>query len=169
MDQRLGAGDDRRNDAPRSFVVIDLENLLHGKHRTLDPAAIGAQAAQILAAAHGRRPGDHLLVGCNPHLAFSAKDTFPSARLVVGRGADGADRALLDAIDDAVIDRQFSGLSIVSGDHAFAELAIRTRARGLPVRVVAPRHGLSAALRLAADVTAMISPPVVDDVRDLAA
>ncbi len=150
---------DRRTTDQRSFVVVDFENLLFGEHETTSHDLLEARARDILTAAHGQRPGDHLLVGCNPRLAFAARAAFPGARLVVGSGADGADKALLRAIDGEVIVRRFGELNIVSGDHIFAELAHRSRARGVPVRVVAPRNGLATRLRLVADVATVLSPP----------
>jgi len=104
-----------------------------------------------------------LIVGCNPHLAFLANEHFPGAKIVTGKGKDGADQALIDAVDaDHAADR-YSELCIVSGDHAFGEVAHAARRAGLRVRVVAPHAGLSTALRVYADTTVILpEAPTVD-------
>jgi len=52
---------------------------------------------------------------------------------------------------------RYSELCIVSGDHAFGNLALAARRAGMNVRVVAPHAGLSTALRVYAD-TAVLLP-----------
>lgn len=146
--------EDRRTDsAPRKIVIVDLENMMFGNH--VDPSQ--DRSVEILELAQARRPTDMVIVGCNPRLAFSAKDHFPQARIVTGHGKDGADRVLIETLDlDHAADR-FDELCIVSGDHAFADVAHAARRAGLQIRVVAPRFGLSTALRVYAD-TAVLLP-----------
>lgn len=151
--------DDEQNDSrehlSRKIVLIDLENMLFGDHESA--AAQSRQSSeQILSLAEARRPTDHLIVGCNPHLAFVAKDLFPAAKIVTGKGKDGADLALVATIDLEHAASRFSELCIVSGDHAFSELAREARIHGLEVRVVAPHAGLSTALRLQANMSILL-------------
>jgi len=150
--------EDRRADSSRKIVLIDLENMLFGHH-----TEGGAdRSAEILELAEARRPNDMLIVGCNPHLAFLANEHFPGAQIVTGKGKDGADQALIEAIDATHAAGRYSELCIVSGDHAFCEIAHSARKVGLSVRVVAPHAGLSTALRVYAD-TAVVLPEDTPD------
>lgn len=143
----------------RKLVVVDLENVLFGVHAQLVGADLRSQTQLILDLAQARRLDDQLIVGCNPHLAFAAKAAFPRAQLLTRTGADGADRALIEHLDIAHVADRYQELCIVSGDHAFAELAHEARSNGLTTRVVAPHHGLSTALRLQADVAVRLPRP----------
>ncbi len=143
----------------RKLVVVDLENVLFGVHENLDERVIAEQTESILRLAEARRTDDQLVVGCNPRLAFAARRAFPRAQLLTRKGADGADLALIEHIDAVHAASRFAELCIVSGDHAFAELAHAARWHGLSTRVVAPHHGLSAALRLQADVSIRLPRP----------
>lgn len=145
-------GQTKRRDDSRKIVLIDLENMLFGDHEASDGPE-PEMGAKILNLAEARRPTDLLIVGCNPQLAFVAKDLFPAARIVTGKGKDGADLALIETIDPSHAADRFSELCIVSGDHAFTELAYEARLAGLAVRVVAPHAGLSTALRLQANTS----------------
>lgn len=154
----------KRNDGSRKIVLIDLENMLFGHHQGSDAQRRPDRSAEILSLAQARRPGDMLIVGCNPHLAFLANEHFPGAKIVTGKGKDGADQALIDAVDATHAADRYSELCIVSGDHAFSEIAHAARRAGLRVRVVAPHAGLSTALRVYADTTVILpEAPVVDE------
>ncbi len=160
---------DRRADGSRKIVLIDLENMLFGTHADDNRTD---RSAEILELAQARRPNDMLIVGCNPHLAFLANEHFPGAKIVTGKGKDGADQALIEAIDASHAAGRYSEMCIVSGDHAFCDIAHAARKVGLTVRVVAPHAGLSTALRVYAD-TAVVLPeapnPAVEDTTELAA
>ena len=146
----------------RKLVVVDLENVLFGVHERLMGADLRAQTEMILDLAQARRADDQLIVGCNPHLAFAARAAFPKAQLLTRTGADGADRALIEHLDIAHVASRYNELCIVSGDHAFSDLAHEARWNGLTTRVVAPHMGLSAALRLQADVAVRLPRPEGD-------
>lgn len=151
---------ERREDRSRKIVLIDLENMMFGQHAS---DLRTDRSAEILELAQARRPGDMLVVGCNPRLAFLAQEYFPGAQIVTGKGKNGADQALAQAIDtDHAADR-YSELCIVSGDHAFGEIAAAARRAGLQVRVVAPHAGLSLALRVYADTAVVLPEPVDSD------
>ena len=85
-----------------------------------------------------------------------------NVRWIVGADApDGADRALLAAIDLRRVARDYDELVIVSGDHAFADLARRAKMLGLTVQVVTAQHPeqrsmLSRELAAAADTRTLV-------------
>ncbi len=160
------AESERRDASSRKIVLIDLENMLFGDHE--DPHRTD-RSAEILELAQARRPGDMLIVGCNPKLAFLAHEHFPGAQIVTGKGKDGADQALARAIDASHAAGRYSELCIVSGDHAFTDVAHSARKAGLSIRVVAPHAGLSTALRVYADTAVVLPKPAIDDIGDLAA
>lgn len=132
----------------RSLLLVDLENLagpnLTGAHHLTRIASgiLGASAVQ---------PGDHVVVATNPRQLLDARVAFPGARLLVGRGPDGADRALLADWEPEDLARRYDRLVVASGDHAFASLAQDVRSLGVEVHVVAWRRSLSGRLREAAD------------------
>ena len=156
------AGDKRKNsNSNRKIVIVDLENMMFGDHAD---ASRPDRSQEILELAEARRPTDMVIVGCNPRLAFSAKNLFPSSQIVTGHGKDGADIALIETLDLNHAAERFDELCIVSGDHAFAPIAHAARQRGLRIRVVAPRFGMSTALRVYAD-TAVHLPKDAHDTR----
>lgn len=152
-------GSNKRGSRSRKVVLVDLENMLFGQHET-PLEVVEHRSAQILSLAEARRPTDQVIVGCNPQLAFIARELFPNARLVTGTGKDGADLALLATVDPEHIAQRFSELCIVSGDHVFSVLAHDARIAGLGVRVVAPHAGLSTSLRLQAN-TSILLPELI--------
>lgn len=164
----MGTGE-RRASKSRKIVLIDLENMLFGQHvGAVDGEPIN-RSAEILSLAQARRPEDTIIVGCNPQLAFLAHDLFPVSQIVVGKGKDGADHALIDALDlDRAVER-YAEICIVSGDNAFCAIAHPARAAGLAVRIVAPHAGLSTALRVYADTAVFLPEPDEDAGEDLAA
>lgn len=164
------AADDNRHEMSRKIVLIDLENMLFGDHEE-QALEHGGSGSSILKLAEARRPSDQVIVGCNPHLAFVAKELFPSAQIVTGKGKDGADLALVATIDLAHAAERFSELCIVSGDHAFTSVAQEARLAGLRVRVIAPHAGLSTALRLQANTSIFLPTAVAgpSDTEELAA
>jgi len=65
----------------------------------------------------------------------------PNIKWVIGANTpDAADNALLAAIDLYRVAREYDELVIVSGDHAFADLARRAKALGLSVHVITAEH-----------------------------
>ena len=150
---------ERRGNRSRKIVLIDLENMLFGSHEGSDDAQSQNRSAEILSLAQARRPEDTIIVGCNPQLVFLANELFPVSQIVVGKGKDGADNALIDALDlDRAVER-YAELCIVSGDNAFCAIAHPARAAGLSVRIVAPHAGLSTALRVFADTAVFLPEP----------
>jgi len=160
MDKRHN---NRRDAESRKIVLIDLENMLFGSHAESNRTD---RSKEILELAQARRPNDMLIVGCNPNLVFLANEHFPGAKIVTGKGKDGADHALIDAIDATHAADRYSELCIVSGDHAFGQVAHAARKVGLPVRVVAPHAGLSTALRVYADTAVVLPEPPPINIED---
>jgi hypothetical protein len=117
----------------RTLHVIDIENLVGGS--AAGPAAVGPALSRYRAAVPVR-VGDHAVIGAGPTLAVAAGLAWTGARLVLGHGIDGADRALLDAVDIDFVVRRYERVVVASGDHCFARLARALRARDLDVVIV---------------------------------
>lgn len=140
---------DARSEQSRKIVLVDIENVLDGLHATATTDEIVRRAVQVLGTAEARRPSDQVIVGCNPQLAFAAAAAFPGAQIVVGRGHDGADNALIHKFDPDIAADRFTELCIVSGDHAFATIARAAATRDLATRVISSQ-GASNLLRASA-------------------
>ncbi len=138
----------------RAFHVVDIENLLAlTRGERIEPVAY-----QLYRAVAGVGPSDLLTVAADRSRVFEVRTAFPGAEVRFGTGPDGADRALLDAIDVQLLARRFDTLVIGSGDHLFWDLAYRARSAGLKVVVVSRPKGLSRLLASQADeVIAMAS------------
>lgn len=128
----------------RTLHLVDVENLAAGSCAT---------AQEVCAALDGYRATitveeqDHVVIASGQALAFAAKDAWPQARLVVGHGVDGADRALLAATDPAFVARRFDRVVVASGDHAFCGLVSALRARHVAVVVASRPEAISGALK----------------------
>lgn len=144
--------------AQRTLVLLDLENLAGGPYFGVDTARCLVTA--VLTATKVRH-ADHVIVGCNPAVSITATHACPRARLVIGSGRDGADRALIDAADPLDVARRYRRCVIGSGDHLFAPLAGELRRHGLRVTVVARQGSISQHLVPCADEVLTIVPPRV--------
>src|SRR5687767_1286085 len=106
----------------RTLHLLDLENLAGSP-------APGRARLDLVAAAYRAtmpvRDNDHVAVASDVRTALEAGLAWPGARLLAGRGPDGADRALLGATDPAWAATHYDRVVIGSGDHAFAPLAGR--------------------------------------------
>jgi len=144
----------------RRLVAIDLENLLGCAPSRAD-AHLWASAAEQFLVAIAFQPGvDQAVVATDPDWAFDAALAMPGARLLVGAGESGADRALCDALADSEHIRQrYAAVVIGSGDHIFTGAAAALRAVGVPVKVVSLGLMASGALMAAADDTMLLSRP----------
>lgn len=148
----------------RRYVLLDIENLTRGARATPE------QVAALWGTMRGQAPGiaarDHVVVGAARAVVRKYRPVIHGANVkwVVGADApDGADHALLAAIDLRRVARDFDELVIVSGDHAFADLARRAKSRGLTVHVVTteqpgPRAALSRDLATVADTRSLVQP-----------
>ena len=146
----------------RRYFLVDVENPTYGAKATCEELAVFWRI--LKAQAPGVAPHDHVVVGASRRVARKYRGTLGGSNLkwVVGADApDGADRALLGAIDLYRVARDFDELVIVSGDHAFADLARRAKRFGLSVQVITTEHPeqrsmLSRELAAAADVHTLV-------------
>jgi hypothetical protein len=106
-------------------------------------------------------PGDLVLVGAGRRLALSAGSAWPGAQLIVGRGIDGADLALIARLENTSwVASRFDRLIVGSGDHIFAETLASFRHLGVATGVVAPVGRIAATLYRQADFVRTICGPV---------
>ncbi|MBU6330633.1 MAG: hypothetical protein KGR18_11860 [Acidobacteria bacterium] len=131
----------------RAYHLIDVENLYGAHHESMYEAWFGRFYWDIV----GRAPYDLATVGADGSHLLELASAFPGCRHLVGRGADGADRALIDSIDWPTVERQFGRLVIASGDGCFVEVADQAHRCGLRVVVVSQERALSRFLRWRAD------------------
>ena len=92
----------RRHGTPgRTLHLIDVENLVGGStaRPTQVADALGAYRATVAIG-----PGDHVVIASGRRLLVAAGLAWPGARLLLGTGVDGADRALLDAAQPERLD-----------------------------------------------------------------
>ncbi len=119
----------------RTLHLVDIENLAGG------PYASGDEAVEVFERyldASAWEPGDLVYVAANPGLMEKIAWRLPvECNLRAARGQDGADLALLAHAAPEFVARRFSRLVIGSGDHIFIERAVRARALGVGVVVVA--------------------------------
>lgn len=146
----------------RRYFLVDIENPTRGAKATCEEVATFWKV--LNGQAPGIAPHDHVVVGASRGVAqrYRSSITGANVRWVTGANApDGADHALLGAIDLYRVARNYDELVIVSGDHAFADLARRAKTFGLSVQVVTAetpqrRPMLSRELSAAADVHTLV-------------
>lgn len=119
--------------AGRTLHLIDIENLCGG---TAEGEITVAAAVDRYRRTIRIAEDDHVIVGSGPTFVVASKLAWPSAQVVLGRGVDGADLALLGATDPSFVADHYDRVVIASGDHAFADLVIDLRGRGTAVLVV---------------------------------
>lgn len=125
----------------RRYFLVDVENPTRGAKAT--PEEVAAFWRILREQAPGIAPHDHVVVGASRRVTrkYRAAIMGSNVKWIVGADApDGADLALLGAIDLYRVARDYDELVIVSGDHAFAELAKRAKQSGLTVQVVTAEH-----------------------------
>lgn len=146
----------------RRYVLVDIENPTRGAQATAREVA--AFWSILKQQAPGIAPHDHVVVGAARAVVrkYRAAICGANVKWVVGADVpDGADHALLAAIDLHRVAKTFDELVIVSGDHAFADLARRAKALGLTVHVVTTerpdqRSTLSRELAAVADTRTLV-------------
>lgn len=132
----------------QALHLIDIENLAGGSSASAE--LVGEVMDAYRRSVHVG-PADHVVVGTGPRLAPTALFAWPGARVLIGRGLDGADRALLAWAEDPTrIAERYVALYIASGDGIFTRLASHVRQQGLPTMVVSRREALSGSLRRSA-------------------
>lgn len=129
----------------RALHMVDVENLAGGPFTGLARVALAAYLKTS-----EWREGDHVLVAGHPRSALEAGLAIDvPCRLLPAHGPDGADLALLAAVQDVrFVAAHYERIVIGSGDGIFVDLVEELQSQGLEVWVVAPHDGLS--LRLGA-------------------
>ena len=146
----------------RRYFLVDIENPTCGAKATATQA--GMLWAVLKQQAPGVAPHDHVVIGASRSVTRRYRNVVGGSNVkwVVGANApDAADKALLSAIDLRRVARQYDELVIVSGDHAFADLARRAKAAGMTVHVITAEHPesrsmLSRDLAQAADIRTVV-------------
>ena len=141
----------------RTLHLVDIENLMGG------PRAGPVALLRAISAYREAAPvtvGDHVIIGTNPRLGVIAHASWPSVRLVVRGGPDGADIALLGQVkDDRWVAARYDRIVVGSGDSVFAVVAKTFRQHGLAVGVVSREQSLSYALGRAATFVRILPDP----------
>ncbi|WP_190242443.1 NYN domain-containing protein [Rhodococcus ruber] len=110
---------------------MDLENLLGGRIGACSVAEIWCEYRQVT----GMRWDDHVIVAVSKKNAVATFFALPgTVQRVVGSDVpDGADLALIGAVDIAWTARRFGQVMAATGDGIFAGTAARLHAQGLQV------------------------------------
>ncbi len=134
---------------PRILVLADVENLV----RTASPAC--SEVVQVRQDVYSLL-NDFIdaevmtIVGASHHAAAAVRFGWSEGRHHWRSGCDGADLAILQALDETQVAGRFDAVVFASGDGIFAEAASRVAALGPRVIVVAQPEALSRRLRFAA-------------------
>ena len=139
----------------RQVHLVDVDNLTCGPTQDL---VVHQQVRRWYDTASQRQVGDLCFVAMSHYSAFPTSQVWAGAKLYWRSGPDGADHALIDAIDEI----ELSGLKRVclgSGDTIFRYALCAVRERGVPVAVVSLRRSLSARIRSIADDLLVLPTP----------
>lgn len=122
----------------RAIHLIDLENLA-GVGRLTDDAAGWAIWSYLNSVEVGR--DDHVVIAVDAQNAFAAFAAYPTARILIGHGKNGADNRLVEVLRHEHIDERFAQAYVASGDGIFTNDAGRLVGLGMVVTVVTlPGH-----------------------------
>jgi len=118
----------------RTLHLLDIENLLGGRvtaARVKVMFALYCETAEVDVA-------DLVVAACSHRFASKVLFALPAqVRVVIGADVpDGADLALLDAVDAQSQAARFARVVVGSGDHAFAPLAQEFVVAGCPADMV---------------------------------
>lgn len=135
--------------AGRTLHLVDLENLMGGPFQS--QASMHCVSNWYRSIAPVER-ADHVIVAVNPMLAMAAGSEWPGTRIRVGKGPDGADRALINELQDPRwVASHYDRVVIGSGDGIFASIIGSMRGYGIAVGVLARERHVSRALKRSAD------------------
>lgn len=125
----------------RTLHLIDIENLAGGSDASPELLNDVVRAYRCAAPVS---PGDHVIIAAGSRLAFAAGAAWPGARLVVGHGVDGADRALLGQLTDiAWVATHFDRVVLGSGDRIFTDALASVRAMGIATGIITHARSFS--------------------------
>jgi hypothetical protein len=151
------AGIDRWCPAGRRLHLIDADNLAGSGYPTV---AEVREVHDAYRAAVAPGPLDHTIIACSHMAGVSVGLEWSGAQLLWRSGPDGADLALLDAVEHiGDVSRRFAGVVLGSGDGIFSPVIGSIRGTGMPVTVVWGRGSLSRHLEHAASQTLQIFSP----------
>lgn len=131
----------------RRLVVVDIENVSGG---ALVTKAMADWARAVVEAALQISDGEQVVIGTSHMGMFNAADAWPSARVKVRSGENGADLELLDVLGTEHVEERFDEVLLISGDGVFADAVAHLGRCGVKVTVAAWSTSMSARLRLAA-------------------
>lgn len=139
----------------RQLILIDIENI------TATPSPTAEEVITAMASVRRVVPGfdaSQRIVACSHRAAPTVAFAFPRARHLWRSGLDGADRALLDVLENEDVDERFERVTICSGDGIFASVTARLGGADVDVTVVSLRGYLAARLELAARRVTLLAP-----------
>jgi hypothetical protein len=140
----------------RTIHLVDIENVC----RNPRPRRVEVEAARrCYEDLISPKTGDHIVLACNHGACVEVGLGWRGARVVTRSGPNGADRALLDVIDQERLSSRFQHVVIGSGDGIFADAAAQLASDGLDVTVVSLKRALSRRLQLAACRVCYIPEP----------
>lgn len=125
----------------RSIHLLDVENLNRG------PSGDYRSVATMWKDTVRPEPGDLIVCATDVSGIFAVRDAFPSVRQLIGRGTDGADRAIGAALTESWIVGRFDTVIVGSGDGYFVPHLHRLRHLGLHTVVVGRSGGTATELR----------------------
>ena len=137
------------SEQPLVKVFVDLENACGGSECVAKHHQVVKQ--NLLDFASRRRAQITFSVG--PSAMGSCSDIlwqWSFARFVPGRGLDGADLALVEAIRTTRFRAGIDSVVLVSGDHIFVDEINRLRSEGIHTTVISQPQSLSKQLALSA-------------------
>jgi len=143
----------------RRLVAMDIENVNGGAvgSRSLADAAYNEVAEAI-----ALRDDEQIVIGVGPSSLLAVGQSQPRSRLVMGRGLDGADHALLAVLGGESLASRFDEIVIVSGDGIFTEVAAWLAREGAHVTVVARECKLARRLKFAAGAVVLLADHAVN-------
>ena len=137
----------KKRKAVRRIVMLDIENVNGG---AVEDVLSATNACAEVADAITLRADEQVVIGVGPSSLLATGASQPRARVVMGRGLDGADKALVSVLQNEGLADRFDEVVIASGDGMFSDVAAQLAAQGMTVTVVARGGCLSTRLRLAA-------------------
>jgi hypothetical protein len=134
----------------RTFGVCDIENLMGTAPWRATASRIRSTMDAFCHSA-GLGAGDLVVIAVNPALAVEVHRAAPAARLRCRRGRDGADRALLEELEDPFwVASRFDRVVVGSGDGIFTRAVAALNHTNVSTTVVARPGHLARTLRLVA-------------------
>ena len=150
-----------REKIERTLVIVDLENLAGGslnvsreskRIREMVESEVKEDQECLIVVATGVQ-----VTRISPEVLWHWSD----ARFLIGVGIDGADKKLLDVLENEPIAQSTESIHIWSGDHCFAPITRKLRKLGCDVHVFSNTHSLSNELERAATSVLTFSGPVI--------